>query len=270
MYPWVCFWYPKNDATVANASKKFTAFYKNKYIPDLVRSAQAYGWEDGFEEIDKNEWGEDHYWDYLKIVMYKKLIFTAQEVIAGSFAGDPYKVGSYVDEFYKPSEVKLERYYPENDPNAYILLADLDMDGEEETLVLRAYRSDGNMEMPLDSAQIIINGEVYFSVYGKTLQPKVFTLDIDRTDNTMEFAFVFTQRDGYSFIRIFRYKDRQVCELGGVWGKLDNEFAGFGVVAEFPGDGSVVALVPGDEGFTKKIVYPKEQHGIWIGGVYFY
>jgi len=270
MYPWVCFWYPKKDTTVVNASKKFTAFYENQYIPDLVRSAQAYKWEDGFEKIDVNEWGEDHYWDYLKIVMYKKLIFTAQEVIAGRFDGDPYKVGSLVDKRYKPGAVKLEHYYPENDPNAYILHADLDEDGEEETLVIRAYRRDGNVEMLPDSAQIIINGEVYFDLHGKTVQPKIFTVDIDKTDNTTEFAFVFTQEDDYSFIRIFRYKNRYVSEFGGMWGKLDNEFAGIGMVAEFPGDGSVATYAPGDEGFKREIVYPEEQHGVWLGGICFY
>ena len=269
-YPWIYFWCPEKDTRVINASKKFASFYKNQYIPGLVRTAQAYSWEDGFEEIDEVDWGEDHYWDYLKIAMYKKLIFAAQEVIAGRFDGDLQKVYALLEKRYKPSAVKLDRYCPEDDPNAFILRKDLDMDGKEETLVLRGYRRDGEAGMPLDSAQLTINGAVFFDLHGKTMQPRIFTVDIDNTDDTVELAFAFTNEVSYSYLRLFRYTDGCVAELGGVWGKLDTGFAGIGAVAEFPGDGSIVTYVPGEGGFTRKVVFPDEQHGLWLGGAYFY
>ena len=267
---WVCVWYPGDDAKVVIASKRFTSFYKDWYIPDLVRVAQAKDWEDGFESVSMAIWPEDRYWDYLKIIMCKKLIYAAQEVIAGRFDGNPDKIYDFVEARYKPNTVKLDHYNPESDPNAYILRADLDMDGEEEVLIIRAYRRDGDEDKPLDSAQLIINGEVYFGLYGETVQPKIFTVDLNNNDNTIEFAIVFTQNNSCSFIRIFRYTSSWVTELTGIWGKLDNEFDGIGRIAEFPGDGSIVTYVPGDDGYKREVVYPDEQNESWLGSTRFY
>ena len=202
--------------------------------------------------------------------MYKKLIFSAQEVIAGRFDGDQYMVREMVDKQYKPDLVKLDHYYPENDPNAYILQADLDSDGKDEVIVIRTYRWDGDVDALPDTAQISIDGEVYFHFYGETVQPKIFTVDIDITDNMIEFAFVFTREDGNSFIRLYCYDDRYVTVIGGIWGKLDSEFTGSGRIAEFPGDGSIITYIPDDAGFRREVVYPEKMHGTWIGGTYFY
>jgi len=267
---WTCIWYPDKETKVAIASKRFKSFYRDRYIPSLVRAAQSKNWEDGFESVPYFDWPEDCRQDYLEIIMFKKLIFAAQEIIAGRFDGDPDKIYDFVEMRYRPGAVKLDHYSPENDPNAFILHADLDMDGKEETLVIRTYRWDGDKNMPPDSAQLIINGEVYFDLYGKTVQPKIFVVDVDKNDNKKEFAIVFTQENDYCFISLFRYDNRRVTELEDIWGKLDNEFDGIGRIAEFPGDGSIVTYVPGDVGFVRELVYPAEQPGMWIGSTYFY
>jgi hypothetical protein len=267
---WVCIWYPGKDTKVTVASERFKSFYKDRYIPDLMRVAQAKDWEDGFESIPQQNWPEERYWDYKEVVMCKKLIFAAQEVIAGRFDGDMQKLSDFVENRYKPSAVKLEHYYPENDPDAYILHFDLDADGEEEILAIRAYRRDGKTKLPVDSIQLMINREVYFNLYGETVQVKIFAVDIDKSDNLTEFAFVFTQEDGYSTTRLFRYDNGCVLELGSIWGKLDNEFSGTGRIAEFPGDGSIVNYVPDNGDFVREVIYPEDEHGMWIGSTYFY
>jgi len=270
MEQWACVWYPEKDTQVILAGKDFSSFYKKNYIPYLVRVAQANEWEDGFEKKTVEQWEDSRYYDYLEIVMCKKLIFTAQEVIAGRFDGDPYKVSERVEKKYKPDAVKLDHYYPEKDPNAYILHADLDMCGEEEKIAIRPYRWDGAEDMPLDSVQVMIDGQIYFNLYGETVQAKIFIVDIDKSDLLKEFAIVFTQEEGYSYIRLFRYNEGSVTEIGAICGKLDNEFPGIGKVAEFPGDGTIVVYVPKDDGFVREIVYPEEKHGTWIGSTYFY
>ena len=95
-------------------------------------------------------------------------------------------------------------------------------------------------------------------------------MDIDKSDQTKELAMVFTQKDNNSYIRLFCYDSGTLQELGDIWGKLDKEFHGFGKLAEFPGDGTIVNYVPQDDGFVREIVCPEEMHGIWIGSTYFY
>jgi len=268
--PWRFILYPTKNQKLLNGSSDFTLYYKNVYIPYLIRYAQSCEWEDGFESVDSSAWDGKLDFSQTIVVMCKKLIFAAQEVIAGRFDGDGYNVSAIAEAGYKPKKVELTRYDPETDPDTLIIRNDLMMDGTEDIIIGRFCCEVNVMGKPYDCCQLIINDEYFFREVGTETQMEIRIVDVDTSDAFKEIALSFVHKDGNAYIILYRYDDGTLRRLNYVWGKMDASFAGNGNLVSFPGDGTAVSRVPQETGYLNETIAIVEDGRSWSGNTHYY